>query len=433
MKRHKVFTLGLETEQNEVVAFIPTLGEAFLVSKNNKLEIPKFVELEDKQIKEEFKYPSLRFDRTTIVLTQRCNLGCLYCYEGIGGETFPNLLAKTMPWEVIKAVIDYVFLSTLEKKRNFNDNFCLINFFGGEPTVAWEKLKKAIRYANREAEKLGLNLKITLSTNGFFSEEKLNWLLTKIDTFNLSIDGPQDIHDALRPTASGDSSFSVVFRTAQRIYEFDSRKLLLRATISQGSVSKMISIASFFSKNFPGTIQAYEPLQETGRAIASKTQGPSMKLFLDQILEIMPVVEDAGGSVKISMFDLDNSGNAFCGVNGFNFIVTPEGLITSCNRKMLETEPLSGMFIFGRYDFSKQQLVFDQESFRKLRRYSTSNVPKCRYCFARYACRGGCPAIKADTENKFWKITANYCHEIKEFIIKVLFYKLHRESADNKD
>ena len=428
MKKHKVFVLDLGMGHDEVIAFVPTLREAYLVSKENEAEIPGFVELENNQAKDQPKHSSLKFDRTTIVITQCCNLGCVYCYESATASSVSGSSTKVMPWEVIKATMDYVFSSALKKVRIFNDNFCLINFFGGEPTVAWRELQRAIKYARQKSDKIGLNLRITLSTNGFFTKKKLDWLLEVVDAFNLSIDGPKEIHNVLRPTVSGTSSFDVVFKTAQAIYSANPEKLLLRTTISRESVLEMSKIARFFSENFPGVIQAYEPLQETGRALQSGIEGPSLKSFLDQALNIFPIVEANGGSVKLSVLDLGNLVDAFCGVNGFNFIVTPEGLVTSCNRKMARSELLSEMFIFGEYDFQKREFVFDREVFNKLKSYSTGTISECRKCVARYACRGGCPAIKADSEKEFWRIPSSYCQEIKQFMAKILLYKLQKSS-----
>lgn len=428
MKRHKVFTLKPGKEHEDIIAFVPTLREAYSVPQDKEVEIPVSVEHEDTQSSDQLRQPSLKFDRTTIVITQRCNLGCVYCYENAAALSTPGASIKVMPREIIKATTDYVFSSTREKAAISGDSFCLINFFGGEPTVVWSDLQRSIEYARQESDRIGLNLRITLSTNGFFSKKKLDWLSSMVDAFNLSIDGPKEIHNALRPTALGGDSFDVVFKTARAIYRANPEKLLLRTTISRESVSEMPRIARFFSKNFPGVIQAYEPLQETGRALESGIEGPILKSFLDQVLTILPIVEANGGSVKLSMLDMGNLVDAFCGVNGFNFIVTPEGLVTSCNRKMSKSEPLSEMFIFGEYDHQERGFIFNQKIFSKLKHYSTSTIAECRKCVARYACRGGCPAIKADSEKKFWKVPGGYCQEIKQFMTEVLSYRLHNGS-----
>ncbi len=313
MEKHEVFVLK-DKGYSDIIAFIPTLRKAYLVAGENEFEIPEFVNADGLDKSQSLLQP-LKFDRATIVITKNCNLGCIYCYENASPLFLPRNL---MDWQIAKAAIDYVFWSTLEKTKVSKDNSCLINFFGGEPTTAWDILQKSIEYARIKSEKLNLSLRITLSTNGFFTDGKLGYLLDTVDAFNLSIDGPKKIHDSLRPTARGKSSFEKVFETAKNIYRKNPEKLLLRTTISQKSVHRMTEIAEFFSENFPGVTQAYEPLQENGRAIDNIMKGPTIKLFLEQVLNIIPIIEARGGKIKISMLDLGNLGNSFCGVNGSN-------------------------------------------------------------------------------------------------------------------
>lgn len=426
MKTHRVFVLR-DPMHTDVVAFVPSLRTAYLVAQEDEPGIPASVtEAADPRDPEAMR-SALEFDRATMVITNRCNLRCVYCYENNPQPSVDDDVSMSL--QTARATIDYVLASADRKRQAVDDDTCLVNFFGGEPTVAWSVLRDSIEYARAQSGELNLRLRITLSTNGYLSRQRLDWLLDRVDAFNLSIDGPREIHDSSRPTVSGAGSFPRVLQTAEAIFKANPEKLLLRVTISRDSVEKMPEIARFLSDNFPGVVQAYEPLQEVGRAVESNTKGPDIGSFLDQALAIMPIIESRGGKIKLSMLDLGNLGDSFCGVAGSNFIVTAQGLVTSCNRKMSATDPKAEMFIFGKYDSSARGFVFDPGAYAGLGRYTTRELRPCNTCFAQYACRGGCPAIKSDTRSDFWNAPASYCMEIQSFMTKALFYELSRPGS----
>jgi uncharacterized protein len=420
MRSHEVYILSSQNEPNDVIAFIPTLRQAYLIPKNKAADIPAFVESDEETPTQDDVVKGYQFNRTTIVLTLKCNLRCIYCYEGAEVSADHD---KIIDWDVMRAGIDHV-IQSVEGKTTLDERTCSVNFFGGEPTVAWKMLLRGLSYAKTEGERRHVKLRTALNTNGYFSQTKLGELLPLVDTFTISLDGSRDLHDRLRPTACGNGSFNVVFATAKTIFRTGAERLVLRATVSQEMLVHLPHIASFFSEHFPGSVQAYEPLQVAGRALTTLVPSPTTEGFLARIWEITPTVEAAGGTVKISMIDMSNHGCSFCGVNGRNFIITPDGLVTSCNRKMSSHDPGAKLFFFGSFKRDRAAFQFDCGQFNSLGRFTANSVRECSMCFARYACRGGCVAIKADRHPLFWMAPTSNCTPLKEYVIKMLFRSL---------
>ena len=67
-----------------------------------------------------------------------CNLRCQYCFASTGDFGTGR---KIMPFEVAKKAIDFV-ISRSGKRRNIE-----VDFFGGEPLMAWDTVKQTIDYA----------------------------------------------------------------------------------------------------------------------------------------------------------------------------------------------------------------------------------------------------------------------------------------------
>ena len=107
------------------------------------------------------KLPQLPLS-VTLMLTEKCNLRCKYCYEVFSG----NMKAKTMPREVMRKGIDrYLNAETLALHSQIN-----WDFVGGEVFVEFELLRDALDYLIQRYRELGLcpkkHLHISLCSNG---------------------------------------------------------------------------------------------------------------------------------------------------------------------------------------------------------------------------------------------------------------------------
>jgi sulfatase maturation enzyme AslB (radical SAM superfamily) len=109
-----------------------------------------------------------------VILTDQCNFNCAYCYQQKGKQRLE--------------------FSTLVKAIDFFHPFfapeCFINFFGGEPLLAYDMLRRAVEYL--ECLSAGRNIKIryTLTTNGsLLNEHVLGFLDEHGISLTLSFDG----------------------------------------------------------------------------------------------------------------------------------------------------------------------------------------------------------------------------------------------------
>ena len=132
------------------------------------------------------KLPQLPLS-VTLMLTEKCNLRCKYCYEVFSG----NMKAKTMPREVMRKGIDrYLNAETLALHSQIN-----WDFVGGEVFVEFELLRDALDYLIQRYRELGLcpkkHLHISLCSNGtLFTPEVRAWceaMRERIGFFGISV------------------------------------------------------------------------------------------------------------------------------------------------------------------------------------------------------------------------------------------------------
>lgn len=125
--------------------------------------------------------------------TLRCNFGCAYCFEGThkGGTTMSSATVARL----------LAFVERHEKVRHL-----AIMWFGGEPLLAFD----LIRLITEKIQALDVHFeKATLVTNGYLldAEKILALNALGITSVQITLDGPQEVHDSRRHLAGGGPTF----------------------------------------------------------------------------------------------------------------------------------------------------------------------------------------------------------------------------------
>ena len=411
--QHRVFKI----EYNDfVIVYIPTLYRLYRITKEAAEKVPS-------HIKADIKLPVSRWDNlpdytffgTNLILTNKCNLACAYCY----GEYSPKK-DKVMTEEVAYAAVDYIIKSVLETGWR---KLVYLNFFGGEPTQSWDLIVDISEYLRKNAAKYNLRSRLTITTNGCMPLENAQWLARNVDGINISIDGFKSIQDAQRS-----QSFDRVFPIAQEIYRLFPSKLRFRSTVSASSVEYLPQIVDFFGKNFSGCPQMYEPLFTMGRGVKNGICAmPDADIFFRKYIDSISIAKRYGSKLKTSVLKLTTkSKDLFCGVAARNFMITPDSRATVCNRMVEEDiNEAANLFTYGKYDHEKKSFIFDNERYQWLKRLTVLQIPECIDCFAGSICKGDCPANKAALSPKdFWIKKSFRCEAIKRFAKNILLYVL---------
>ena len=331
-----------------------------------------------------------------------------------------------MPKEIIRATIDLI--TTNAKEQNIG--IARMNLFGGEPTLAWKGLIYAVDAFRQRCHELNLDGRITLITNGIVSLKKLGSLLDKLTFVSLSHDGLPEINDLQRPMTGGGPSTKIINRTAKFILRNKgSRFFAIRTTVLPENVRKMCEIHRYFSTEFPGVLIRYEPVFLSGRA-SKKEQGGigvSIREFGNNLLKCFKV--SPCNPLRNSFLTVESMApGAFCSSCGINMHVLPEGEAISCYRNDFKRNPEKSTFFLGKFRPDRGSFEISREKLLKLKELHVDNISSCKHCFARYSCRGGCPAIKNSLGLDPWNDRFPSCEEIREITIELLRRQLLLQS-----
>ncbi len=132
--------------------------------------------------------------------TEECNFRCVYCYEDFA-------VGNMKPW-----LVDAV--KSLLQKKIPELKILDLSWFGGEPLVAKNLVFEIAEYANQLSQEHGCKLMGEMTTNGFLLDVKTLTRLVNLKqrSFQISIDGAQEVHDTTRVTRNGKGSFARIWQ-----------------------------------------------------------------------------------------------------------------------------------------------------------------------------------------------------------------------------
>lgn len=387
--------------------FIPDIKKIFTlgISAFNKLPLAFDIEDETASVSS-FPNTISTTPSTVLIITERCNLNCIYCYEG-GVRKKAN---KPMMSEIALSAIDHSLTVAVNTKAQGTR----LIFFGGEPTLEFKSMQGVYDYYVNKSQTMNLTYRTGIATNGAFSSTQRQWLAQNIDFISFSLDGPPSVQDIHRSKSS-----KCVIDNAIGLHNSVATKLNFRSTVSNISVEKLPEITQWFATTFPACRLHFEPLSPHTDNCSHLVPEPTM--FFNKFLESLDVAEREHIKIKTSVSELKANSQAFCGAAGSNFVVSPNGEVVSCHRYALSPIIKKTVFWFGSYSTQKRRFMINKKRRRALTSMKFNSIQYCQDCFAASFCRGDCPAAKyATTPHDFSFKPSFRCQEIKEFIAKIL-------------
>ena len=132
--------------------------------------------------------------RLVLIPTWQCELRCRYCF-------IPKQDGRVMSRETLDRSLELLLSSHRSE--------LILQFFGGEALMEWDRVQHAIERGTERAGALGKDLMFILSSNGFsLDADKLAWLAGRPVKLELSLDGDRDVQNHFRRSlAKGQDSY----------------------------------------------------------------------------------------------------------------------------------------------------------------------------------------------------------------------------------
>jgi uncharacterized protein len=319
-----------------------------------------------------------------------CNLRCAYCFASSGHFGGRRLL---MPVETGKKAIDYLLEHSGSRKH------CEMDFFGGEPLMNLDVVRELVAYGRKQEAKYGKKINFTLTTNAAALNAETEEFLNRenISTV-LSLDGRPEVHDRVRKFPAGKGSYEAINANIKRFVE--SRKhqnYYVRGTYTGWNKDFFRDAVHLVEEGYD--IISLEPVVAAdGEDYALSEQDlPVLREEYIKLARYYRTKRQEGNPFTFFHFNLDlHHGPCLpkrltgCGAGYEYLVVTPEGDLYPCHQFV--GRPAYKM---GNLDTGE----IDMEMARKFQQAHIYNKPRCRECWARFYCSGGCHA-NADAFNQ---------------------------------
>ncbi len=330
--------------------------------------------------------------------THKCNLGCRYCYvpeTAEQGEMDETTLKNTI-----------VKVTKFNEKVNGKKRETHFIWHGGEPLIMglpfFEKIVEIEKPLREEGYRIsnGIQSNGTLLNDAFldFCEEQNDFHI------GLSLDGPKEMHDAIRPYKDGSGSFDDVYKAVkllkkrnEKLRSEGKRKSLgggIICILNKLNIDKVDELYKFF--NDENINIKINPLIRSGRAlnvyeeisITPIEYGKAMTKFFDMWFD------DPKQRISIDPFEL---------IMGNMLTKVPYGCQygDSCQNHFVSIGPTGAVYPCGSYNGLTKFYMGDINTNsmeeidsgpirKKLKERGAETVKGCNPCEYKRICNAGC-------------------------------------------
>ncbi|MBR3173016.1 MAG: thioether cross-link-forming SCIFF peptide maturase [Eubacterium sp.] len=312
-----------------------------------------------------------------------CNLACKYCFAEEGEYHGKREL---MSFETGKKALDYLV-------QNSGNRVNLeVDFFGGEPLMNWDVVKQLVQYGRFIEEANNKKFRFTLTTNGvLLNDEVQDFLNKEMGNVVISLDGRKEVNDNMRPFRNGKGSYDLIVPKFKKLAESrDQNNYYIRGTFTRENLDFSEDVKHFADLGFKQiSIEPVVGPEEDPYSIREQD--------LPQILEEYDKLADEyikrhkeGNGFTFFHFMIDLSGGpcvykrlSGCGSGTEYLAVTPGGDLYPCHQFVGDED-----YLLGNVD----EGIVNPDIVEKFANCNVYSKEKCKNCFAKYYCSGGCAA-----------------------------------------
>ena len=312
-----------------------------------------------------------------------CNLACRYCFAEEGEYHGRRAL---MSYEVGKKALDFLIANSGNRQH------LEVDFFGGEPLMNWNVVKQLVEYGRSQEKEHNKKFRFTLTTNGvLLNDEIMEFCNREMSNVVLSLDGRKEVNDKMRPFRNGTGSYDLIVPKFQKFAESrGDRDYFVRGTFTHENLDFSKDVLHFADLGFKK--MSVEPVvAEPSEPYAIREEDlPQILEEYDKLAAEYVKRWKGGKGFTFFHFMVDLKQGpcvakrlSGCGSGTEYLAVTPWGDLYPCHQFVGKEE-----FLLGNVDSGITNTAVRDE-FKLCNVYAKE---KCRDCFARFYCSGGCAA-----------------------------------------
>jgi len=315
-----------------------------------------------------------------------CNFACPYCYEK---HSHANRMADHLETSIINWLTKVIP----------NYKVVMLNWFGGEPLLSYKRIISIGSSALKICRGNNVKLLSNITTNGYlFSDKIIKKLIgIRIFSYQITIDGPPEIHNKTRVLKNGKGSFDRIYNNVISLAEQDERvSISLRVNYNHHNINYIPDILTLFPEKIRKQLRiVFEPI--FGDEELSATNNLSSAVISQTITEYYKLAEAMGYDVRLGGIGVGKL--VYCYAERENqFIVNYNGDVFKCS--VTDFSPSSRV----GHIHSDGYFVRDKDNWNawfKMKLFEE----KCETCTFLPLCMGGCRKDRIENGT-----TGSYCN-----------------------
>ena len=415
-------TFILNTNTNEMFSSLKSIPQ--IQQEIDKLTCDEATKSISKQI--EYKRG---INNIVIGVADRCNLKCSYCYANEG--TYNN------PKKSIMTQQDFQSINQILWDLNAN-GIDSIHFFGGEPLLAYNDIFNFCNAISEDCKRKDMPLpKFSITTNGTLLTDTVVKRLKEFDfSVCVSLDGPQNIHDASRIYKSGQGSFEQVMDGIRKLCH-NNVTLAIEATIvcdlfTAWNKDQLYDYFNFFVQTGANLIGFFPDINDENAGHGQERKLHTIENFYNAMVDFyfehlldenasIPLFANVY-SVLLSLLSTTTGGICKAGIA--SIYITPNGDIFPCQAYYASKNRYMGN-------------ISNMDNFWLTHHITTLDYPNrfskvCDNCmFYRY-CGAKCPGSNLLMTDDERGITTIRCESSKILIKRILLHMARIATSDEK-
>jgi uncharacterized protein len=348
-----------------------------------------------------------------LLLTNRCQLRCVYCYAA-AGEYAPRQLKLATG----RAAIHHV----CEQARQTNQSGFQVDFHGGgEPTIEWRTLQELTEYARNRP----LPSKISITSNAIWTRSQCEWLVQNMDVISVSMDGSISTQDRQRPLVNNHPSSPIVMRNLRTLDECNV-DYGIRMTACP-PWEQLVDDVRFILQNTACRNIQVEPAFNEQRGEHRQPEQDQEQSFVQAFIDAYDLALDHGASLYYSGARPHVLTRMFCSAPYHALIVNPDDEVVACYEIVSSRHPLAGIATFGRVADGKVEI--DHARRKHLHNLLAERFASCCSCFCRWNCAGDCFTRAFGTGDQAHLAKSKRCDLNRELTLHILLSLIERQGG----
>lgn len=328
----------------------------------------------------------------SIFLNLKCNLKCFYCFEHHTEKEIssPKIHGLFKMFEKI---------SKTAKKVE-------IDWFGGEPLLSFDLLRKINDHFMMVAKKRGLTYLHSVTTNGYLlTKNKIEYLSrTPVSSVIITIDGTENTHDLSRPLKNGGPTHAVIIGNIKRAVDAGLH-VVVRMNLTKLNKGRIIEMIQILER-----LGLKNKVEISLQAVVSSEENPCEKICLKGEERTNAILDPYIHAAKKGWMTFPTTEKlrvlSLCiGEYPQRMIVGLDGSVFRCSQADKES-------LVGKISLSGK-VEFDQKTNNSWINSTPLNDEKCKQCAFLPLCMGGCRLRRIRSKDDY---CLDWMKNVKKFL-----------------